>query len=234
MEDGDILDFIPIMRGDIGIFRQHSRVRGSGVELLQDTSKLLHASTADAKRIIDQICPAGAPDMSKLVLGDDVIVLNEQARVALMDFVDNLRHACDSRVDISHGAHDEQVDISEFELASLIGADHHRRLMLLFGTPDKIIIRRVEATAQASLITFHTDTGSFKTMQVPINIEGPDYEGGRLVFATPGGFVMPRRLPGSYTIHRWYMPHGVTALHRGARYSLFLQTTGRLDSEGDR
>lgn len=204
------------------------------MELLQDSSKLVHASTADAKRIIDKICPGGGvQDMSGLVLGDDVIVLDARARAALMGFVDKLRQACDPRVDISHGSHDEQVHVSEAELASLVGANQQRRLMLLFGTPDKITIRRVEATAQASLIAFHTDTGSFKTMQVPINNQGPDYEGGGLVFATPGGFVTPRRLAGSYTIHHWYMPHGVTALRRGARYSLFLQT-GQPNPAGDK
>jgi len=45
------------------------------------------------------------------------------------------------------------------------------------------------------------------------------------VFATTEGFVQPARPQGSYTIHRWDMPHGVTALIRGARYSLFFQVS---------
>ena len=149
-----------------------------------------------------------------------------------MGFMEELRQAGDSRVDISHDAHDEQVEILEPELASLVGSNQLAKLVLLYGTPDKITIRRVEATEQASLIQFHTDTGSFKTMQVPINEKGTDYEGGRLVFATSAGFVTPRRLAGSYTIPHWYMPHGVTALLWGVRYSLFFQTTGQPKSAG--
>jgi len=73
-------------------------------------------------------------------------------------------------------------------------------------------------------MAFHTDDiSSSKTMQVALNKED-EYEGGRLVFATVEGFLQPARPPGAYTIHHWYMPHGVTELRSGVRYSLFLMT----------
>jgi predicted 2-oxoglutarate/Fe(II)-dependent dioxygenase YbiX len=113
-------------------------------------------------------------------------------------------------------------------LAALLGGAQQRRLASLYGSrADRIAIRRVAAAGQSNVIAFHTDTGSFKTMQVPLNEES-EYDGGRLVYATSNGFLKPERLPGSYTIHHWNMPHGVTALRRGARYSLFMQTTCRL------
>ena len=71
------------------------------------------------------------------------------------------------------------------------------------------------------------NTGSLRTMQVALNRQGSDYGGGSLVFATRDGLLRPERPPGSYTMHHWCVPHGVTALRWGARYSLFLQTARR-------
>ena len=224
MEDDDVIDAMLFQVGNIGIFAQHRG--GIGVELLQDSTKLGQASAADARRIIDQLCPSGTPDMSALVLGGDKLVLDACSCSTLMGFMDQLREARDPRVDTLQGAHDEQVDVSEFELASLVGGTHVAQMKLLFGsTPDRITIRRVDGSRQTNLIAFHTDTGSLKTMSVALNKQGLDYDGGSLVFATRDGMLKPNRLPGSYTIHHWYMPHGVTALRWGARYGLFLQAT---------
>jgi hypothetical protein len=61
-------------------------------------------------------------------------------------------------------------------------------------------------------------------MQVALN--GDDgYRGGRLVFATTGGFVVPMRPAGSATIHTHAVPHGVSTLLEGVRYGLFLCDT---------
>ena len=165
--------------------------------------------------------------MSSLVLGGDKLALDACSCSALMGFMDQLREARDPRVDTRQGAHDEQVDVSEFELASLVGGNHVAHIKLLFGsTPDRITIRRwlVDGSRQTNLIAFHTDTRSLKTMSVALSKQGLDYDGGSLVFATRDGMLKPNRLP-SCTIHHWYMPHGVTALRWGARYGLFLQAT---------
>ena len=224
IESESMIHLILNLRG-IGEFGQHSETYGR--EFLQDTTALLQASAADAKRIVDQLRPAGAPDLHALVVGGEERALDARACVALLAFFDDLRkHVTPpSRIDISHGAHDEQVHISMCELGRLVGADQAQRLQRLYHSPiDKIIIRRVAAVAQHHLMAFHTDdTSSSKTMQVALNKED-EYEGGRLVFATVEGFLQPARPPGAYTIHHWYMPHGVTELRSGVRYSLFLMT----------
>ena len=226
MVDGDRIDAMLFQIGDIGIFGQHRG--GVGAELLRDSAKLEQASAVDAGRIIDQLCPSGTPDVSGLVLGGDELVLDACACSALMGFVDQLRQARDARVDTLHGAHDEQVDVSELELAALVGARHVAQLKRRYGsTPDRMTVRRVDASGQANLVAFHTDTGSLRTMQVALNRQGSDYGGGSLVFATRDGLLTPERPPGSYTMHHWCVPHGVTALRWGARYSLFLQTARR-------
>jgi hypothetical protein len=172
------------------------------------------------------LCPAGSPDVRTLVVGGEERALDAHACTALLAFVDDLRRHVtpNSRIDISHGAHDEQVHISMRELERLVSTDQAQRLQRLYGSPiDEIIIRRVAAVAQHHLIAFHTDISSYKTMQVALN-EEDEYEGGRLVFATVEGFVEPARPPGAYTIHHWNMPHGVTGLRSGVRYSLFFLT----------
>ena len=62
-------------------------------------------------------------------------------------------------------------------------------------------------------------------MHVALN-PASDYDGGRLVFASPiDGFIVPDRLQGGAVIHDHTHVHGVTALARGTRYSLFLCDT---------
>jgi hypothetical protein len=80
-------------------------------------------------------------------------------------------------------------------------------------------------------VPFHTDF-SRRTMQVALNGDD-EYEGGRLVFATKDGFVVPSRRAGSFTIHDCRSVHGVTGLVRGVRYGLFFcdTTQGTVTSE---
>ena len=65
---------------------------------------------------------------------------------------------------------------------------------------------------------------SKRTMQVALNDE-EEYEGGRLIFATEGGFVQPNRPAGTATIHTEGVVHGVTAMGDGVRYGLFFCDT---------
>jgi len=199
------------------------------------------------KQVVDTLCPTAAPDMRGLVI-DSTVVLDVSACAALMDFVDTLRKTRlqHSRIDSWHGKHDEQVDISPHEMARLIGGQQYQRLVRLYhsdahadahsdvdhdapfdsnpseaGVMRRITIRRVEATEQQLVIAFHTDTAARKTLQVALNPES-EYDGGCLVYATNTGFLRPARPRGSYTKHLCHMPHGVTALKRGVRYSIFL------------
>ncbi len=100
----------------IGDFRQHLKAYGRG--FLQDTTALLQASAADAKRIVDQLCPAGAPDLRALVVGGAERAPDARECAALIAVVHDLRRHVPqhSRIDTSHGAHDQQVYISMGEL----------------------------------------------------------------------------------------------------------------------
>jgi hypothetical protein len=219
IEDSNRIQALPSMTGDIGYFAQHMLLELSpGRKFLQDNAALLEASAADAERIVNTLCPTGAPDLPTCCLSD--AVLNAHAYATLIAFVNNLRvrPKQPSRIDVSYGKHDEQVRVSLHELLHLVGAEQAQQVLRLYGSSvDSIIIRRVTATAQGHFIAFHTDTGSSKTMQIPLNPES-EYEGGRLVYATINGFLRPARPPGSFTIHEWNMPHGVTALKRVVRY----------------
>jgi len=86
----------PVPASDIGIFGEHRG--GCGVELLQDSKALQHASAHDAARIIAALLPSGSPAMSGLVLADSAPVIDTGGRAALMAFIDELRLARDPRV----------------------------------------------------------------------------------------------------------------------------------------
>ncbi len=73
-------------------------------------------------------------------------------------------------------------------------------------------------------LSFHTDTHASRVLQVALN-DGSEFEGGRLVFATSSGFVVPERSQGTATLHTHRTVHGVTQLKSGVRYSLFLINT---------
>jgi hypothetical protein len=93
------------------------------------------------------------------------------------------------------------------------------------GPFDTIKLRRVCAHGQC--IAFHSDF-SKRTMHVALN-PASEYDGGQLVFVSAiDGFVTPNRPQGGALIHDDSHVHGVTALARGTRYSLFLcDTVGR-------
>jgi hypothetical protein len=61
-------------------------------------------------------------------------------------------------------------------------------------------------------------------MQIALNGD-QEYRGGRLVFITDKGFVVPRRPVGSATIHTNEIVHGVSTLLSGVRYGLFFCDT---------
>ena len=107
------------------------------------------------------------------------------------------------------------------KLVSLIGADTVRRIIAHFPVAsnhiDAIRLRRCAAHGQC--INFHLDHATH-TMQVALNGDD-EYCGGRLVFATEGGFASPARPAGTITIHDDGVVHGVTQLQSGVRYGLF-------------
>lgn len=116
----------------------------------------------------------------------------------------------------------DRIDLSRTEFEQMVGQEALGGLETLFGTPEKIILRKVCGTGLG--IPFHTDF-SLRTMQVALN----DLDtGGQVVFATREGFVRAPRVSGTASIHTGDVAHGVEPFE-GERYSLFFCTTTRRD-----
>jgi hypothetical protein len=64
-------------------------------------------------------------------------------------------------------------------------------------------------------------------MQVSLNSDVSDYNGGKLIYLTDSGIQIPSRAtPGVITIHQNDIVHGVTELKSGIRYGLFFLKSG--------
>ena len=153
--------------------------------------------------------------------------LDEKQRHALMTFIDARYKKEEEQTN------DFRITLSRQELSSTIGESSTKQLEHNFKSEyNTIRMRRVAASgknAQGECVAFHTDF-SRRTMQVVLN-DAHEYDGGLLIFATSNGFSVPKRMAGSFTIHNYKSVHGVTALTRGVRYSLFLCRTTATEEE---
>jgi hypothetical protein len=97
----------------------------------------------------------------------------------------------------------------------------YEKIKNLHSDDGKIVFRRTEMQ-KGKCINFHRD-GSYatKTIQMTLN-DDTEYEGGRLCFITSEGLSVPSRPAGAITIHDAEVVHGVSCLHKGVRYSLFV------------
>jgi hypothetical protein len=84
------------------------------------------------------------------------------------------------------------IEISSKRLLSMIGMTALGSMCNTFRECSSIKLRQTTANEGRS-IHFHTDV-SKKTMQVVLNENEDDCDGGRLVFATCKGFIMPQVL----------------------------------------
>ena len=218
----------------IGVFGQHDD--SVGIAVLRGGE----GSAADARAIAETLlAPYRAararplcPFTPAQVLAPSI--LDEGARARLIRHVEARKEP---------GVADLKTDVSLAELEGLVGPRPLRALVDLLGAaPDDVKLRRVEADPGGArpVIAFHTDRGSHRrVLQVALN--GDDaYVGGRLVYVAPAdgarsAFEEPapaaagpyriqrlRRPPGCITVHDDTVPHGVTAMVSGVRYSLFL------------
>ena len=168
--------------------------------------------------------------------------LNETQCNALMSFIDS---CCKKNERKKSTSNDYRMTLSRKDLTSVIGESATKCLENTFqGNCDLFRMRRVTASGkkdggnnddddddEGECVAFHTDTHSQKTMQIALNDEN-DYQGGLLLFATSKGFISPRRVQGSYTIHNHKTVHGVTSITSGVRYGLFLCQT-KIESDDD-
>lgn len=93
-----------------------------------------------------------------------------------------------------------------------------RRLYATYGEPKLAL--RVTHGPTGTCIPFHRD-GDYARHTTQIPLSG-DIDGGRLCFYTEKGLSMPPRVVGSAVSHYPATMHGVTALHRGTRRSMFV------------
>ena len=138
------------------------------------------------------------------------------------------RSTNNGEVPLCEAERDVRVVLSLEELSSAVGAAAVARLSSLLRRPvHQATLRRVQSSGTGGceaeggpVVPFHTDY-ALRTLQVPLN--GPaEYDGGRTVFVSGEGFLVPPRAAGSAIVHDGRCLHGVTALTRGTRYSLFL------------
>ena len=94
----------------------------------------------------------------------------------------------------------------------------------------KIALRRTMASKYA--IPFHLDKEEEggQTIQLCLN-DKSEYTGGDLVFLNDKGVHIPERRRCTMTKHSPYIIHGVTRIHSGVRYSLFI--VGQSNGLGD-
>ncbi len=215
------------------VFDVHAGALGS--HFLRDPTRLQRATAEEVASLVEavggQLSPAEPP-----ICAPDKILLNAMQRTALVRRIDALHRDALNNANGNDPLTDFRIAITRAQLAKWIGGEEGdatiQQLERAFGGPhDTIKVRRVVANHGAPpLVPFHTDTHSRRTMQIPLN---EDFSGGQLVFATKeGGFLLPNRPAGSYTIHTWRTAHGVTALEAGTRYSLFLCDTDTRRQEG--
>ena len=189
-----------------------------GIQFLQSKAAALSASSADAAALISALRGSTSAPPQSL---PDVMLLGLSARLSLMQHID--KH----RLSTGKSNPDLVLALSLAELEVMVGGSTVQQLVERFGTrPTTIRLRRVEATGDAaSCVAFHTDYTnalvSLRTMQIPLN-EPTEYDGGELVWAVEDGLEVPSRAAGSATLHSAGVVHGVTAMTRGQRYSLFL------------
>ena len=133
----------------------------------------------------------------------------------MMDFLDK------AHAKLAPNSKDIKIALKESD--GLIEPKMARKLLSLHRGSSKIALRRTEGPVDGA-IGFHCDGGyATHTIQIALN-EGSEFDGGRLVFVTGNDAtvtVVPK-LAGSLTSHARNVLHGVTKLHSGIRYSLFV------------
>ena len=142
-------------------------------------------------------------------------ILSATMMKSLKDFLDK------AHAKLAPNSKDIKIALKESD--GLIELEMARRLLSLHRGIPKIALRRTEGPVDGA-IGFHCDGGyATHTIQIALN-EGSEFDGGRLVFVTGNDAtvtVVPK-LAGSLTSHARNVLHGVTKLHSGIRYSLFV------------
>ena len=196
------------MRGDIGVFENHPVV-AQEYELLAGDEP---PDNLTVRELVKRVKATKGVHSANCVVVQRPALLGAAACALLVSWM------------TTRLGDEEQATLNRAELEQLIGGDAVRELHTAFASRvDLIRVRLVRAPGQVSFIKLHCDD-ALRTMQVALNGED-EYDGGRLVFATDEGeLIQPSRVPGFATVHDNTIVHGVSAITRGARFSLFFLT----------
>jgi hypothetical protein len=155
-------------------------------------------------------------------------ILNEVETTALKSLMDSVYKERNEPVDL-------KIVLSKDAFKMLLPStsiNTYDELIKLNKTHNsKLALRRTKPTG--GCIPFHLDAleEGGETVQICLNDQN-EYLGGRLVFLTKHGISIPERKKGDMTRHSCFVLHGVTRLHSGIRYSLFV--VGERNGLGDK
>jgi large subunit ribosomal protein L40e len=150
----------------------------------------------------------------------------------LIEFADAYAHIMHARCNSMGALVDAKIVFEDVEgkalLDKLIGERTVTRLLQLMDCSRshpigyKFVLRRTQGPLDGC-IAFHPD-GNYATLTAQITLNGDDeYKGGRLCYYSPDvGLQIPKRPPGTVTLHCRQQMHGATRLISGTRYSLFI------------
>ena len=155
-------------------------------------------------------------------------ILNEVETTALKSLMDSVYEKRNEPVDLKIVL---SKDAFNMLLPSTSRNTYDELIKLNKGHNSKLALRRTKPTG--GCIPFHLDAleEGGQTVQICLNDQN-EYVGGRLVFLTKDGISIPERKKGDMTRHTCFVLHGVTRLHSGIRYSLFV--VGERNGLGDK
>ena len=159
--------------------------------------------------------------------GNNLINKNEKEKlINLMDIIYNQKNKEDIKITFG----DKFGEKGKEAFCALLGFNSgnlYERLISFHKSYDsislkpKIALRRMQGPINGC-ISFHCDGGyASETVQLSLN-DDSEYVGGRLCFITGNGLSVPSRPSGALTVHERNVLHGVTKMHSGVRYSLFV------------
>lgn len=230
--DGQPLKIRHRLRGDIGHFL--SNEDSITADLLLNDEILARAGLPDAQAVLRRF--AHADRISRPHFNVDSPILTPAQCASVIQLIDQLMPA-EGLATVSNG--DFVAKVPLVQMQDMLGAETMSAIATTFANFGKarlnlnaVMVRCTECRGGGAdgqkrhCIDFHTDE-SKRTMQIVLNGQD-EYQGGSVVYVIYDRFLsMPRRIPGSYSIHDWNMVHGVTPIVRGKRYALYFLLEGQ-------
>lgn len=238
-----------VTRTDIGVYGTHTNAVGS--EFLGASSRV--ASSAELRNIVHQLGGKQNPKFG-LVAPPKKFTSHRVESIAMKrvkQFVEErYQEACSATSHTAEELADFKYEVSMDLLKAIVSNRDvnslrhddeeddfiaqviQPRVEYHFGARiDKIVIRR--SCAYGKHINFHIDY-ALKTMQIALNEDTDNYEGGKLVYISGGKLMSPKRPFMSAIIHTNNIVHGVTEMVSGVKYGLFfLKLRGPDDRDSD-